>query len=45
VPGSKDVWLRSFVLSYKTFLTIMQRWGTVDPRVGDPDTLAERIMP
>ena len=22
----------------------MQRFGTVDPRVGDPDTLAERIM-
>jgi ubiquinone/menaquinone biosynthesis C-methylase UbiE len=45
VPGSKnDVWLRSFVLSYKTFLPLMEWFGAVDPRVGDPDTLAERIM-
>jgi hypothetical protein len=44
VPGSKDdIWLRSFVLSYKTFLPLMERLGTVDPRVGDPETLAERI--
>ena len=44
VPGSKDdVWLRSFVLTYKTFLPLMQKFGTVDPRVGDPETLAERI--
>ncbi len=45
VPGSKDdVWLRSFVLSYKTLLPFMQKFGVVDPRVGDPETLAERIM-
>ena len=45
VLGSKDeIWLRSFMLSYKTFLPLMQKFGTVDPRVGDPDTLAERIM-
>jgi hypothetical protein len=45
VPGSKDdIWLRSFILTYKNFLPLMQRFGTVDPRVGDPDTLAERIM-
>ena len=45
VPGSKDdIWLRSFVLSYKAFLPFMQKFGTVDPRVGDPETLAERIM-
>ena len=44
VPGSKDdIWLRSFVLNYKTFLPLMERFGTVDPRVGDPETLAERI--
>ena len=45
VPGSKDdFWLRSFVLSYKTLLPFMERFGTVDPRVGDPETLAERIV-
>ena len=45
VPGSKDdIWLRSFVLSYKTFLPLMQRFGMVDPRVGDPETLARRIV-
>jgi ubiquinone/menaquinone biosynthesis C-methylase UbiE len=45
VIGSKDaVWLRSFVLSYKTFLPLMQKFGTVDPRVGDPETLGERIV-
>ena len=45
VPGSKDdVWLRSFVLTYKTLLPLMQKFGTVDTRVGDPDTLAGRIM-
>ncbi len=45
VPGSTDdVWLRSFVLTYKTLLPTMQKFGTVDPRVGDPETLAERIM-
>jgi hypothetical protein len=38
VPGSKDeIWLRSFALSYKAFLPFMQKFGTVDPRVGDPD--------
>jgi ubiquinone/menaquinone biosynthesis C-methylase UbiE len=45
VPGSTDdVWLRSFVLTYKTLLPVMQKFGTVDPRVGDPETLAERVM-
>ena len=45
VPGSKDdVWLRSFMLTYKTMLPMMQKFGAVDPRVGDPETLAERIM-
>jgi ubiquinone/menaquinone biosynthesis C-methylase UbiE len=44
VPGSKDdVWLRSFILTYKTLLPTMQKFGTVDPRVGDPETLAERV--
>jgi hypothetical protein len=45
VPGSKDdIWLRSFILTYRTFLPLMQKFGTVDPRVGDPETLGERIM-
>ena len=45
VPGSKDdIWLRSLILTYKNFLPFMQRFGTVDPLVGDPDTLAERII-
>ena len=45
VPGWKDdVWLRSFVLTYKTFLPLMQKFRTVDPSVGDPETLAERVM-
>ncbi len=45
VQGSKDdIWLRSFMLNYKAFLPLMQKFGTVDPRVGDPETLAERIM-
>ena len=38
VPGSKDdIWLRSFALTYKTLLPLMERFGTVDPRVGDPE--------
>ena len=45
VPGSKDdIWLRSFILTYKNLLPFMQRFGTVDPRAGDPNTLAQRIM-
>ena len=45
VVGSKDdIWLRSLMLTYKTLLPLMQKFGTVDPRVGDPDTLAERIV-
>jgi SAM-dependent methyltransferase len=45
VPGTwGEVWLRSFILGYKTFLPLMQRFGVVDPRVGDPETLAERII-
>ena len=45
VIGSKDdIWLRSFILAYKTFLPFMQKFGTVDPRVGEPETLAERIV-
>ena len=45
MPGSKDdVWLRSFVLTYKTLLPMMQKFGVVDAHVGDPETLAERII-
>ena len=45
VPGwNDDVWLRSLVLTYKTFLPLMQKFGAVDPRVGNPETLAERII-
>jgi hypothetical protein len=32
------------VLTYKTLLPVMQKFGTVDPRVGDPETLAERVI-
>ena len=45
VPGSKgEMWLRSFIVGYKNFLPLMQRLGVVDPRVGDPETLAGRII-
>ncbi len=45
VMGSKDdIWLRSFILTYKTLLPLMQKFRTVDPCVGDPETLAERIV-
>jgi hypothetical protein len=46
VPGSKDdIWLRLFVLTYKNLLPLMQRLGTVDPGVGDPDTLPSASWP
>jgi len=32
------------MLNYKAFPPLMQKFGTVDPRVGDPEALAERIM-
>jgi hypothetical protein len=45
VMGSKDdIWLRSFILAYKTFLPLMQKFGTVNPRVGDPETLGQRLV-
>lgn len=30
--------------SYETFLPFMERLGVVDPRVGDPATLYDRIL-
>ena len=44
VPGSNEIYLRWFIATYKTCLPFMERFGTVDPRVGDPDTLAERLV-
>jgi SAM-dependent methyltransferase len=45
VPGSKDTtWLLSLVKSYETFLPFMERLGVIDPRVGDPATLYDRIL-
>jgi ubiquinone/menaquinone biosynthesis C-methylase UbiE len=44
VPGSDTKWLRSMVKSYETFLPSMERLGLVDPRVGDPATLYDRIL-
>jgi ubiquinone/menaquinone biosynthesis C-methylase UbiE len=44
VSGSDDIYLRWFISSYKTLLPLMERLGTVDPRVGDPETLYERIL-
>ena len=44
VPGSNEIYLRWFISTYKGCLPLMERFGTVDPRVGDPDTLAERIV-
>jgi SAM-dependent methyltransferase len=32
------------VLTYQTFLPLMQRFGTVDQRVGDPATLYDRLL-
>jgi ubiquinone/menaquinone biosynthesis C-methylase UbiE len=44
VPGSDTKWLRSLVRSYETFLPSMERLGLVDPRIGDPATLYDRIL-
>ena len=44
VPGSNSIYMQWFMSTFKTFLPLMERFGTVDPRVGDPETLHERIM-
>jgi 2-polyprenyl-3-methyl-5-hydroxy-6-metoxy-1,4-benzoquinol methylase len=44
VPGSDITHLRWFISTYTTFLPLMERFGTVDPAVGDPDTLFDRIV-
>ncbi len=44
VTGSDIKYLRWFVLMYQTFLPIMERFGVVDPVVGDPATLQDRLM-
>lgn len=43
VPGSRDIYRRWFVSTFRTLLPHMERLGTLDPRVGDPDTLFERL--
>ena len=44
VPGSDRTYLRWFISTYTTFLPLMERFGTVDPAVGDPETLSDRIV-
>ena len=44
VTGSDIKYLRWFVLMYQTFLPIMERFGVVDPVVGDPATLQDRLI-
>jgi SAM-dependent methyltransferase len=44
VPSSDLQFLRLGVLTYETFLPLMQRFGTVDARVGDPATLYDRLF-
>jgi ubiquinone/menaquinone biosynthesis C-methylase UbiE len=44
VPRSDTTWLRSLVKSYETFLPFMERLGVIDPRVGDPATLYDRVL-
>jgi SAM-dependent methyltransferase len=44
VAGSDTKYLRWFVLTYQTFLPIMERFGAVNPAVGDPATLYERAL-
>ena len=55
LPAPKVLWeaivpsldlrlLQLGVLTYQTFLPLMQRFGAVDPRVGDPATLYDRLL-
>ena len=44
VPGSDPRHLRLATLTYETLLPLMQRFGRVDPRVGDPATLYDRVL-
>ena len=44
VPGSDTTYLRWFVATYETALPLMERFGTIDPTVGDPATLFDRIL-
>jgi ubiquinone/menaquinone biosynthesis C-methylase UbiE len=44
VPGSDPTFLRWFIATYETFLPLMKRLGTIDPAVGDPATLFDRIL-
>jgi SAM-dependent methyltransferase len=44
VPGSDDIYLRWYISDYKTLLPLMERFGTVEPLIGDPETLYERIL-
>jgi SAM-dependent methyltransferase len=44
VPGSDMKYLRWFVHMYQTLLPLMERFGVVDPIVGDPATLQDRLI-
>jgi 2-polyprenyl-3-methyl-5-hydroxy-6-metoxy-1,4-benzoquinol methylase len=43
VVGSPELFLQWGVGTYKAFLPTMERLGIIDPAVGDPETLIERL--
>ena len=44
VVGSPELFLQWGVATYKAFLPTMERLGIVDPAIGDPSTLIERLL-
>ena len=44
VVGSPELFLQWGVGTYKAFLPTMERLGIVDPAVGDPETLIDRLL-
>ena len=44
VVGSPEMFLHWGVATYKAFLPTMERLGIVDPAIGDPETLIERLL-
>ena len=42
--GSPELFLQWGVATYKAFLPTMERLGIVDPAIGDPETLIERLL-
>ena len=44
VVGSPELFLQWGVATYKAFLPTMERLGIVDPAIGDPETLIERLL-